>query len=79
MSAFDYSTPFILIARIQVKLGKVSEYLELAASTDAAVVASEPGMLHHTFDQDARNSLCFTWSELYKMMLFLLLICSILR
>ena len=28
------------------------EYLELAAKTDAAVEASEPDMLHHTFDQD---------------------------
>ena len=66
MTAFDASTPFILIARIQVKPGKVQEYLELATKTDAAVEASEPGMLHHTFDQDPENSLCFTWSEVYK-------------
>ena len=66
MSIFDDSTPFILIARIQVKPGKVSEYLKLAASTDEAVKASEPGMLHHTFDQDPRNPLFFTWSEVYK-------------
>ena len=66
MSAFDASTPFILIARIKVKPGKVQEYLELATKTDAAVEASEPGMLHHTFDQDPENPLCFTWSEVYK-------------
>lgn len=66
MATFDASTPFILIARIKVKPGKVDEYLELAKATDLAVHASEPGMLHHTFDQDPENSLCFTWSEVYK-------------
>ena len=66
MTAFDASTPFILIARIKVKPGKAQEYLELATKTDAAVEASEPGMLHHTFDQDPENPLCFTWSEVYK-------------
>ncbi|WP_320677006.1 antibiotic biosynthesis monooxygenase family protein [Prochlorococcus sp. MIT 1300] len=66
MVKFDSSTPFILIARIQIKPDKVSEYLELATNTDAAVQASEPGMLHHTFDQDPENPLCFTWSEVYK-------------
>ena len=66
MTQFNSSPPFILIARIQVKPGKVAEYLNLATKTDAAVKASEPGMLHHTFDQDPENSLCFTWSEVYK-------------
>ena len=66
MPTFNSSTPFILIARIQVKPGNVEDYLELAAKTDAAVEASEPGMLHHTFDQDPENPLCFTWSEVYK-------------
>ena len=66
MPVFDASTPFILIARITVKPGKVQEYLALATKTDAAVQASEPGMLHHTFDQDPENPLCFTWSEVYK-------------
>ena len=23
-------------------------------------------MLHHTFDQDPENQLCFVWSEVYK-------------
>ena len=27
---------------------------------------SELGMLHHTFNQDPRNPLCFVWSEVYK-------------
>ena len=63
---FGAQTPFIILARIQVKPGKVDEYLELAAITDTAVEASEPGMLHHTFDQDPENSLCFVWSEVYK-------------
>ena len=64
--SFGADTPFILIARIQVKPDKVHEYLLLAAKTDTAVEAAEPGMLHHTFDQDPENSLCFVWSEVYK-------------
>ena len=66
MAKFGSSTPFILIARIKVKPGKVAEYLQLATKTDAAVEASEQGMLHHTFDQDPENPLCFVWSEVYK-------------
>jgi len=38
----------------------------LAAKTDKAVEDSELGMLHHTFDQDPENPLCFVWSEVYK-------------
>ena len=64
--SFGANTPFILIARIQVKPDKVQEYLLLAAKTDTAVEASEPGMLHHTFDQDPENPLRFVWSEVYK-------------
>ena len=63
---FGAETPFILLARIQVKPDKVQEYLLLAAKTDKAVEDSEPGMLHHTFDQDPENPLCFVWSEVYK-------------
>ena len=64
--SFGANTPFILIARIQVKPDKLQEYLLLAAKTDTAVEASEPGMLHHTFDQDPENPLRFVWSEVYK-------------
>jgi len=63
---FDSSTPFVLIARIKVKTDKVEEYLELANATDFAVEVTEPNMLHHTFDQDPEDHLCFTWSEVYK-------------
>ena len=66
MANFDASTPFLLLARIHVKPGCVDDYLSLAAKTDAGVKDSEPGMLHHTFDQDPENPLCFTWSEVYK-------------
>merc|ERR1711918_134901 len=31
-----------------------------------AVKKSEPGMLHHTFDQDPTDPLAFVWSEVYK-------------
>ncbi len=71
--SFGVETPFILLARLRVKPDKIQEYLELADKTDKAVEASEPGMLHHTFDQDPENPLCFVWSEVFKkMMLFLL-------
>ena len=65
MTAFDQSTPFMLLARIHVKPGCVDQYLELARITDAAVQSSEPGMLHHTFDQDPENPQAFVWSEVY--------------
>ena len=65
MATFGESTPFMLLARIQVKAGCVNEYLDLARATDAAVQASEPGMLHHTFDQDPQDPQAFVWSEVY--------------
>ena len=64
--SFGAETPFILLARIQVKPDKIQEYLLLAAKTDKAVEDSEQGMLHHTFDQDPENPLCFVWSEVFK-------------
>ena len=63
---FGTYTPFILLPRIQVKPEKIQEYLLFAAKTDKTVEASEPGMLHHTFDQDPKNPLCFVWSEVCK-------------
>jgi quinol monooxygenase YgiN len=60
------SNPFILIARIRVKEGKVEEYLKLAKEADDAVNASEPDMLIHTFDQDPTDPLEFAWSEVYR-------------
>ena len=41
----DGTNPFILLARITVSPGKLDAYLDIAASVDAAVEASEPGML----------------------------------
>ena len=63
MTDFNENTPFLLIARVQVKLGKVDEHIALAKATDEAVKLSEPGMLHHTFDQDPDDPLKFVWSE----------------
>ena len=57
---------FILLAKITVKEDKFSEYLELADKTDKAIEAIEPGILHHTFDQDPENPLIFIWSKAYK-------------
>ena len=56
----------MLLARIHVKAGCVDAYLKLAEATDAAVQASEPGMLHHTFDQDPDDPQAFVWSEVYS-------------
>ena len=66
MASFGADTPFILLARIGVKADKVDEYLALAKATDDAVRASEPGMIHHTFDQDPDDPKEFVWSELYE-------------
>ena len=66
MTNFGSDTPFMLIARLKVKEGKVNEYFEIADKTDKAVEASEPGMLHHTFDQDPEDPLSFVWSEVFK-------------
>ena len=65
MAVFNQTTPFMLLARIHVKPGCVDAYLELAQATDAAVQRSEPGMIHHTFDQDPDDPLGFVWSEVY--------------
>ena len=65
MTNFGADTPFIVLAKITVKEEKVSEYLELADKTDKAVEAFEPGMLHHTFDQDPENPLIFYGCLLY--------------
>ena len=66
MTNFGSDTPFMLIARLKVQEEKVAEYLALADKTDKAVEASEPGMLHHTFDQDPEDPLSFVWSEFFK-------------
>lgn len=65
MTNFDDKTPFILIARIKVKPEFRDEYLKIAKLTDTKVNEKEPGMLHHTFDQDPDDNLSFTWSEVY--------------
>ena len=56
----------MLLAKLKIKEDKVAEYLEIADKTDKAVEADEPGMLHHTFDQDPDEPLRFVWSEVYK-------------
>ena len=65
-AAFGASTPFILIARVQVKPGKVKEYLAIADQADLGVSDSEPGMLHHTFDVSEDDDHAYTWSEVYQ-------------
>ena len=55
-STFGGETPFILLARVQVKPGMVDAYLEAAAAADKGVMESEPGMLHHTVSAPLRPS-----------------------
>ena len=54
MSTFGASTPFILLARAHVKPEFAKEHMEAAAVADNGVMESEPGMLHHTWDQVSR-------------------------
>jgi len=63
---FGADSPFILIARCHVKEECLDEYMKAAEIADKAVMATEGGMLHHTFDQDPDDPLMFTWSEVYK-------------
>ena len=64
----------MLIDKLKVQEGKVNEYFEIADKTDKAVEASEPGMLHHTFDQDPEDPLSFYGQRFLKMMMHFLLI-----
>ncbi len=61
MSSFGSETPFTLFAKLWVKDDKATEYLEIVDKTDKAVQVEEPEMLHHTFDQDPDDPLCFVW------------------
>jgi autoinducer 2-degrading protein len=64
-SSYGGETPFMLLARCHVKPECLDEYLEAARVADAGVKASEPGMLHHTFDVDPEDPLQYVWSEVY--------------
>jgi len=67
MAAYGATTPFLLLARCHIKPDvDVDAYLAAAAEADAGVRATEPGMLHHTFDQDPDDDRMFVWSEVYK-------------
>ena len=65
LSTFGADTPFILLARCHVKPEFAKEHMEAARVADAGVMESEPGMLHHTWDQDPDDPLSFVWSEVY--------------
>jgi len=65
-SLFSSSTPFIVIGRVTAKPGKADEYARLAKSRSNEVKASEPGMLHYTFDADPSDRTKFVWSEVYQ-------------
>ena len=44
--------PFVLIARVMVKSGKVEEYMKIATTVDEAVEKTERSMLFHHFDSE---------------------------
>jgi quinol monooxygenase YgiN len=62
----DGTNPFILLARITVKPGQLDAYLDLAATADAAVEASEPGMLLYGVNQDGTDPHKLVWTEVYR-------------
>ena len=64
----------MLLAKLKVKKDKVAEYLEIADNTDKAFEAEEPGILHHTFNQDPDDPFRFVWSKFIRMMMLYLLI-----
>ena len=59
-------TPFVIIARVQVKDGKQEEYMKLGKKIDDIVNETEPGMLFHDLNCDLDNSCSFTWTEILK-------------
>ena len=61
-------TPFVLIARVMVKSGKVEEYMKIASTVDKAVEKTEPGMLFHHFDSDPANEKNSFGQKYIKMM-----------
>lgn len=63
---YDATTPFLLLARCHVKAEHKEAWLEAAKVADAGVKETEPGMLHHTLDEDPDDPLMFVWSEVYK-------------
>ena len=60
------NSPFVLIARVRVRPGKVDDYLNIGAEADSAVQQTESGMLMHNFDADPDDPLQFTWTEIYR-------------
>ena len=56
----------MLLAKLKFKEDKIPECLEIADKTDKVVEVDEPGILHHTFDQDPDDTLSFVWSEVYE-------------
>lgn len=62
---FGADTPFVLLCRMGVKPGMTSQLLAASKKCDDAVRAAEPGMLHHTLDQDPDDPLQFVWTKLY--------------
>jgi len=57
--------PFVLIARLHALSNQSAEVIRLSRAADSAVMATEPGMLLHTFDQDPSDPLGFVWTEVY--------------
>jgi autoinducer 2-degrading protein len=62
----DGTNPFVLLARITVKEGKLEEYLAIASEVDQAVESTEEGMLLHNLDLDPNDPHRLVWTEVYR-------------
>ncbi len=62
----DSSNPFVLLARITVKQGRLNEYLSIAADVDHAVETTEEGMLLHHLNLDPEDPHKLVWTEVYR-------------
>ena len=54
-SSQDGKNPFVMIARLTVKPGKVDQYLDIADEVDKVTKLYEPGMLFHNFDEEGEQ------------------------
>ena len=64
---FDEKTSFVLIGRCQVRPGiGLQTYITTSQLADEDVINTEPGLLHHTFDQEPNDPYAFVWTDVYR-------------
>ena len=62
----DTPNPVVLLARITVKQGMITEYLSIAAKADKAVEKTEERMLLHNFDLEPNDQHKYVWTKVYR-------------